>query len=154
MRLYIMRHGEAVQSGSDATRPLTPKGRADAVKMGQFLKNSHSPVEAIWHSTKARAIETASFVDKTLGEQIPLETRSGLNPGDSVETFFSQLQEEAPENLLIVGHLPFVGNLLSFLVTGGESNPVSYHTGTLVALEGTFENGFIILWAVTPGCLP
>jgi phosphohistidine phosphatase len=154
MRLYIMRHGEAVQSGSDATRPLTAKGRTDAVKMGRFLKDSCAPVDAIWHSTKARAIETAAFVDKTLGEKIPLDIHRGLNPGDSVEKFFEQLQEDAPDNLLIVGHLPFVGSLLSFLVTGGESNPVSYHTGTLVAIEGTFEDGFIILWAVTPDCLP
>jgi phosphohistidine phosphatase len=154
MRLYIMRHGEAVQTGSDGIRPLTAKGRSDAVKVAQFLQASKCPISAIWHSPKARAIETASCIEKTYGQEIPLETRSGLNPGDSVETFFTQLTEDAPDNLLIVGHLPFVENLLSFLITGGESNPVAFHTATIVALEGTFENGFIILFAVPADCLP
>jgi broad specificity phosphatase PhoE len=47
MRLYIMRHGEAVQAGPDAVRPLTPKGRADTVKVAKFLQDTHSPVDAI-----------------------------------------------------------------------------------------------------------
>jgi phosphohistidine phosphatase len=154
MRLYIMRHGEAVQAGPDGIRPLTAKGRSDAVKIAQFLQASKCPLSAIWHSTKARAIETASYVEKTYGEKIPLETRTDLNPDDSVENFFAQLADEAPDNLLIVGHLPFVESLVSFLITGGESNPVAFHTATIVALEGTFENGFIILFAVPADCLP
>jgi phosphohistidine phosphatase len=154
MRLYIMRHGEAVQAGADAIRPLTPKGRADAVKVAKFLLDSGSPVDAIWHSTKARAIETATFIDRTFGQRVPLETRSDLNPDDSVEKFFDNLQEEGPENLLIVGHIPFVESLISFFVTGGECSPVAFKTATLVALEGTFETGFSILWAVNPDCLP
>jgi len=154
MRLYIMRHGEAVQAGPDAVRPLTPKGRADTVKVAKFLQDTHSPVDAIWHSTKARAIETASTLDASFQERIPLETRTDLSPDDSVEMGFNELEEEAPENLLIVSHIPFVEGLLSLLLTGGECVPVVFKPSTLVALEGTFEEGFGIIWAVTPDCLP
>lgn len=154
MRLYIMRHGEAVQAGPDVVRPLTAKGRADVVKMAHFLQSSHSPITAIWHSSKVRAIETAGFVSRTLGGAIHTEAHDGLNPDDSVEGFFESLKADAPENLLLVSHLPFVGSLVGFLVSGSENVPVAYQTAAIVALEGSLENGFIILWAVHPDCLP
>lgn len=154
MRLYIMRHGEAAQAGSDAARPLSARGRAEAVKVANFLLNSGSPVEGIWHSPLARAVETAALVERTLGQPVPLETRTDLVPNASAEAFFDQYRIEERDNLLLVSHLPFVDNLLSLLATGGTSSTFLFKPAALAALEGSLETGFSIAWAVHPACLP
>jgi phosphohistidine phosphatase len=154
MRIYLMRHGEAVQAGPDTTRALSAKGRSDTAKVAKFLQAAKTPVSAIWHSSKTRAFETANLLGKALGTQIPTEAHEGLDPNDSAEDFATDLEHKAPDQLLVVGHLPFVEKLASHLVCRDRSIPVAFKTGTLAALEGGFEHGFIIIWAVTPECLP
>ena len=38
MRLFLLRHAEAVNTSPDPTRPLTRKGHEDVRKLGEFLR--------------------------------------------------------------------------------------------------------------------
>ena len=58
MFLYLMRHGEAVQGADDSKRPLSEKGRQEAVKVAQFLLQKGAPVDIFYQSPKQRAKET------------------------------------------------------------------------------------------------
>jgi phosphohistidine phosphatase len=154
MKIFIMRHGEATQVGSDTTRALTVKGRQDALKVARFLKTAQIPIGAVWHSTKVRAFETAQVFTEVYGNQLATEPKSGLDSNDPVDDFIRDLEQDAPEGLLIVGHLPFVDHLVGALTTGGKAVPVSFRTGTLAALQGGFDSGFGLEWLVRPELLP
>jgi len=67
MLLYLLRHAEAVdQSTSDAARELTPKGTAQARKVGKFcVKNDFIP-SIILTSPLKRAEQTARIVAKEI----------------------------------------------------------------------------------------
>ncbi len=153
MKLFIMRHGEASQTGPDLTRSLTPRGRRDVERTAKFLRRCKAPISNVWHSSKTRAFETAQILTKELGSQTATEARAGLDPGDSVEDFVEELRRDAPDGLLVVGHLPFVDKLVGHLTAEGKAAPITFKTGTLAALEGDFHGAFFIAWVLTPDIL-
>ncbi|MDP8299148.1 MAG: histidine phosphatase family protein [Candidatus Tantalella remota] len=66
MRLYLVQHGKAMAKDQDPDRPLTVKGKEDSAKIAKFLNTAGISIDAIWHSTKTRAIETAQILAKEL----------------------------------------------------------------------------------------
>jgi phosphohistidine phosphatase len=55
---------------------------------------------------------------------------------------------------MIVGHLPFMANLASLLVSGKEfSNVVSFDAGSVVCLNRSDPGQWQIEWMVTPELL-
>ncbi len=154
MKIYIMRHGEASIAGPDTTRALTPKGKQDVARIVKFLQGAKVPVTAVWHSSKTRAFQTAQVFSQGFGNNLPTEPHSGLNPDDSVEDFLRDLEDDAKDGLLIVGHLPFVDQLVGRLTTDGKGLPIHFQTGTLAALEGDFHSSFTLSWVIKPELLP
>jgi hypothetical protein len=61
--------------------------------------------------------------------------REGLGPKDQVATTREAL-EQTSGDVMIVGHLPFLGKLVALLVTGSEENEiVEYQVGSIVCIE-------------------
>ena len=134
MRLFLVRHGDAVSSDVDPERPLSEAGKAVVSKVGKHLKGLGIHVEEIRCSTKARALQTAQIIAGEIAPgQAPAETQ-GLKPNDPVEPVAGDL-EEATRDMMIVGHLPFLPALAARLL--GESKPpepLGFPTAGLVAL--------------------
>ncbi|MGH8604046.1 MAG: phosphohistidine phosphatase SixA, partial [Gammaproteobacteria bacterium] len=60
---------------------------------------------------------------------------AGLDPLDSPSDFSTRLKSRS-EDLAIVGHLPFLAKLVSYLVTGNDEPAlVTFVPGTVVVLE-------------------
>jgi len=78
MQLYLVRHGEAVAGEIDPERPLSAQGVAAARKMAAFLKPRKIEVGAIWHSTKARALQTAEMLSKAVTSKRGLAERKKI----------------------------------------------------------------------------
>ena len=67
MRLFIMRHGEAVgRAETDAARALTEKGREDVITMVQRHSDDLAVIDEIWASPYTRAQQTADLVAQCL----------------------------------------------------------------------------------------
>ena len=56
------------------------------------------------------------------------------------------------ENVMLVGHLPFMEKLTSYLITGDEDKPVfRFQNSGIVCLDQDETNGFwVIKWALMP----
>jgi phosphohistidine phosphatase len=127
MDLYIMRHGAAEERGAqwpdDAQRPLTEDGRRKAREVAQGLAAEGVALDAVFTSPLVRARETAEIVAKELGLSAKLRETKNLAPGADPEALLGELRASAPAavGLMVVGHEPDLGMLVSRLLTGDPS---------------------------------
>ena len=161
MTLYLVRHGEATSEQRDPSRPLTDRGRSDAAKVAGFLKRGGVRVDWIWHSAKTRAIQTAEVLAQGLGANGRCEQHEGLSPDDPIEPIAEQIQKQASAraqgSLMLVGHLPFVQELVSWLLAGPVSSAprIQFPQAGVVCLEqASGQGGWQVGWTVSPELLP
>lgn len=145
MKLYIMRHGEAEDGMIDPKRPLTERGRTEVERVAQHLKNEGARPRRILHSQKLRANQTANLVGTTLS--IDAEAAEDLLPLDSPEIWHERLLEEE-EDIMLVGHMPYMGMMASLLTTGNKNQaPVVFSEATVLCLEKK-DDSFKLLYRV------
>lgn len=150
MRVYLARHGEAAQGENDSERPLTSRGRKELELLAHFLLPCKLQVDYFFHSDKLRAKQTAELLSKAIYCARGVEERSGLAPSDLVGPIASEIKQFGSD-LALVGHMPFMGKLLSKLISGYEDRDVLlFQTATLVCLEKIEADGWIIRWALCP----
>jgi len=147
MRLYLIQHGLALPEEKDPEKSLSQEGKEQTQKIAEFLKTKSVKVDAIWHSPKLRAIQTAQIISKSIFCP-EIQEINDLNPLDSVEKFPEEIQS-LNKDLMIVGHLPFLQKLASLLLSGSETNQfISYKNSGAVCLE--YTDTWKIAWMVTP----
>lgn len=145
MKLILMRHGDAADASDDTRRPLSQEGTREAELAGELLAAAKESPGLIWHSELLRARQTAEIVARRLGLQQNLRSRIGLRPDDSPEAFVREIEAEASQSdVMIVGHLPFMGELASCLLSNSSSAvSIRFPTGTLLCLERTGYGGWM-----------
>lgn len=153
MRLYLIQHGEATSEEANPSRPLTEKGSRDVEKIASFLKQAGIGSVPIRHSGKLRARQTAEIIAASLGSAAQVREAGNLSPNDPVRNLVEETQKMTAD-LMIVGHLPFLGKLASALLTGSESlNPVAFRQGGVVCLQRTEGMPWQVAWMVIPDIL-
>jgi len=153
MKLYIVQHAKAATNETDPQRPLTEEGQQDIEKVAAFIKPLNLSVDYLWHSGKKRAAQTAGFLANAIKTKGGIISRDGLGPNDDVTALRNQLASTEQE-IMIVGHLPFLSKLASLLLTGSESaNTVAFKNGGIVCLSRSEDNQWQIEWMVTPELL-
>lgn len=126
--LYIMRHGQAqARAVTDAERALTDRGEADVRAMVASVANELAGLEQVWTSPYRRARQTAAIANQVLGRGAEPTLTELLVPEAGVEPLCEQIQNCQEPSLLLVSHMPLVGELLHYL-TGAE--PGRYSMGT------------------------
>jgi phosphohistidine phosphatase len=152
MKLYLMQHGDALAKDIDPDRSLSETGLADVERVASFL-TGRIEISRVMHSGKTRARQTAEFFERLIVSEQPGEAISGIKPNDSVEAFAQQV-ENWNEDTLVVGHLPFMAKLVSWLVTGSaDASIVSYRPGSIVCLETTEDGHWQVQWIIRPELL-
>lgn len=152
MKLYLVQHGEAKSEEMDPSRSLTEKGAADVGKVAGFLNPLHVKVKAVFHSGKTRARQTAEILAEVVRDG-DLKAHGGLAPNDPVGPLKDEIAQTS-DDLMIVGHLPFLGKLASVLVGGAESaDSVAFRQGGIVCLERDEKGAWRVRWMVTPDLL-
>jgi phosphohistidine phosphatase SixA len=135
MKIFLMRHGDALDGFTDEQRPLSKNGAMEAYLAGEFLRRAGESPGVICHSALLRARQTAFGVAERLGLEDNLTESDGLLPGDSVLSF-AKLMAGKTSDVLIVGHLPFIAALASLLISGSEDTiSIKFSTGALAGLE-------------------
>jgi phosphohistidine phosphatase len=150
MKLYLIQHGISLPEEKDPEKSLSPEGKEETQRTAEFLKTKNIEVNAVWHSPKLRAIQTAQIVADSIFCPETKE-RNNLNPLDSVENFPQEIKS-LDKNLMIIGHLPFLQKLASLLLSGSETNQfISFKNSGVVCLE--YTDTWKIAWMITPGLL-
>ena len=62
MRLYLVQHGQAKSKDQDPDRHLTENGQKEVESIAAFLQPLNIKIQALWHSGKARAAQTADIL--------------------------------------------------------------------------------------------
>ena len=133
MKLYLMRHGEALHPAVDQAMRLSPRGRRDTAKMGEWFKREGVLIDAIWHSPKARAMETAQCLAGILGlDPAVLPSQKELVPEGDIECTKDRINKAETsahyQGLLIVSHLPFLPQLTASLI--GDAGRTDFDTAS------------------------
>jgi phosphohistidine phosphatase len=160
MNLFILRHGIAVEPGTpgfenDSDRPLISKGERRLRRAAAALKKMELTFDLILSSPFVRARQTAEIVAGELKLRKRLQISDALAPGGSVTNLLWQLNEwrPVPDNILLVGHEPYLSRLISLLVSGGEQATIEMKKGGLCKLEaGELRHGQCarLAWLLTP----
>lgn len=122
MAIYLVQHGKAVSEDKDSTRPLSTDGVKESAHIASIAEYYMLLVNRIEHSSKLRARQTAEIFAKKLRLEDKVKENSALNPSANVEEFAQKLQ--ANENVLLVGHMPFLQKLLALLLTGDQNHKI------------------------------
>ncbi|WP_339882866.1 phosphohistidine phosphatase SixA [Vreelandella maris] len=136
--VLIMRHGEAGPGYPDHARRLTPRGEREAEKMARWLAErvaaGELPMPTLYASPYARAQQTAQALCDALGT--PLETLEFITPEDSPSAVSDWLLEQ-PEGapIMLVSHMPLVGDLAGLLVEGNSGQGVGFPTAAIAEFE-------------------
>lgn len=136
MRLYVVRHAEAVERGGDLReedRWLTPAGREVFRKNVRVLVRGGNAIDLIATSPFARAVQTADILAEAIGFAGELIVSRDLAPGFDRDGLARLLATRGPmKRLAVVGHEPDLGLLVASLL--GLKEAVSLKKGVVVAL--------------------
>jgi len=153
MRVYLVRHGEAMAKDADPERHLSPDGAEAVRRVGALLKPLGLRVGALWHSPKTRAAETAGILTSAVAADEGPSERDDLAPNDDTGPVRRDLRK-ADADVMIVGHLPFLARLASRLLADDES-AVSLHfaAGSVACLARDDHGDWRLEWLIAPGLL-
>ena len=158
MTLFLMRHAHAVSEYEDVSRPLSPHGHAQVKIVGEHFED-RGLIDAtkIWHSPLERARETAELFIRYANLEGFCREVEGLEPFDDVRGVARRLSGfNYP--LMIVGHEPHLGRLVSLLVSGTVDHEIiQFKKGGVCCLKRIETRSQARLWSLhwylTPGLL-
>jgi phosphohistidine phosphatase len=154
LRLYLVQHGDAVPEQLDPERPLSATGRREVEAVARLLADAGTRAVRFAHSGKLRAQQTAELLATALAPGMVPDIMPGLSPNDPVEPVARTISDSTSE-VVLVGHLPFMGKLVARLVAGDERKPVdAFVPGTVVCLQKDEAGYWVISWMVRPELAP
>jgi phosphohistidine phosphatase len=153
MNLYLVRHAEAAAKEIDPERKLTEEGVRQADALGRIIAALQLQPKEIWHSPKPRATQTAQAIATAIGASHNAFIRDGLLPDDPVKPI-ARFLREFPDDVMIVGHDPFLGRLASKLLAGKSSlGVVDLDKAGLIQLTRMPDQRWRIMQMLSPGRL-
>jgi phosphohistidine phosphatase len=142
MDLYILRHaiaGErnASTPGGDSQRPLTVEGADKMLRIARGMKASGLSFDLILSSPSLRAKQTAEIVVNVFGHAKSLKFSSALAADGNPQELVSELRRDhrKRKSVLLVGHEPYLSRLISLLISGSTSLPITLKKGGLCKLS-------------------
>jgi phosphohistidine phosphatase len=122
-RLMLLRHGSPVpfeSAASDLARPLNPRGREEAARMGAYLGEEHLIPDLAVVSPARRAREAWDKVGLRLGA-VPVRSEPQLF-GASADTLLRIVcaTQAGVRTLLLIGHNPGFLDLAKRLAVAGD----------------------------------
>jgi len=152
MRLYLVRHGEAVVSDNGGDVALSEWGKFEVEKSGTKIADRIDNLDIIFHSNKLRAHQTAKIIQTKLkfDATVPMNEMEGLKPNDSAEEI-AEWAGQVQNDIMLVGHLPFMNKLAGILLKESEKNySLSFGTASVASFERGKSGDWMLLWFFNP----
>ena len=118
-------------------RPLVPKGERRLRQAAAAMKKMELSFDLILSSPYVRARQTAEIVAEELKLKKRLKLSDTLIQGDDFEALIHELNEikPEPEDVMLVGHEPYLSSLISLLATGRVEAAIEMKKGGLCKLD-------------------
>lgn len=160
--ILLLRHAKSSHSNSglkDFDRPLAPRGKKDAPRMGQFVRNIEFLPDVIISSTAKRAAQTTELFAEAAGiDENIIQWNRDLYYG-SAKHYLQAIQslEKECQTAMLVGHNPKIEESIRSLCGNGS---LQMPTGALACLQqpaikwSQLQEGLAsVKWMVTPKLL-
>lgn len=140
MRLYIVRHGDAVDSShpsvtSDEMRELTDTGRYEVSTMATLLKRLGVAPAIVLTSPLIRARQTAVILAEGLDAEDPTICEH-LAPGGSLTGILDDIvMQHLSGNVVVCGHMPGVGALAGLAAWGDSEIVFPFRTAEVCRID-------------------
>jgi phosphohistidine phosphatase len=150
MALYLVQHGKSLSKEQEPRQGLSEAGVTEVKRIAGVAAGYGVCPRVIRHSVKERARQTAELFASALGPPEGMAETVGIKPMDDVTSFAGGLDRS--DNQMVVGHLPFMERLVSYLVTGSVAPRVfKFQNGGIVCLDqDPGEPYWYIRWALMP----
>lgn len=150
MALFLVQHGRSLPRDQDPEQGLSAEGIAESERIAQVAGGYGVRVGQIRHSGKKRARQTAAIFAAALTPQASTRAIPGLKPLDEVSSMAAGLDER--QDLMLVGHLPFMEKLTAYLITGSIDIPVfKFQNSGIVCLARLPDRDtWTIQWTLMP----
>ena len=150
MALFLVQHGKSLSKDIDPDQGLSQEGIAETKRIAEVAVNYRVNVSDIKHSIKKRAHQTAEIFASAFKPAGGTMEVAGLKPLDDVTTFAASLNPD--ENTMLVGHLPFMERMASYLVIGSTDTPVfKFQNSGIVCLNKSPDSdSWVIVWTLMP----
>ena len=150
MALYLIQHGKSLPKDQDPDQGLSKEGIAETKRMASLAKDQGITVSQIRHSVKSRARQTAEIFAEAMTPREGIQEVSGIKPMDDVAEYAANLDPD--ENVMLVGHLPFMERITSYLTTGSIDQTVfKFQNSGIVCLDKDPETqSWVIKWTLLP----
>jgi phosphohistidine phosphatase len=138
MEIWILRHAKAEEGGPgtpDEERALTAAARKRMQDAARTIARMKPRFDAILTSPLRRARQTAEPVARALGRRAKLVETEALYPGSDPKEILRGVEERKLGRVLLVGHMPHLGYLLGYLLTGRVNVPIEMKKGALARVE-------------------
>ncbi|MDX8431677.1 MAG: phosphohistidine phosphatase SixA [Candidatus Algichlamydia australiensis] len=135
MDIYLMRHGAQMAKELDPSEPLSEQGKKQIAFTASVLKKEGILLDGLAASPKMRAKQSAEILANTVDysiDQIIEDAR--LKPLTPVEEAL-ELLATLGNRILIVGHLPLLQNIASFLLTTGAMINLNFQCGSCAKIS-------------------
>ena len=150
MSLYLVQHGKSLPKSQDPQEGLSPAGREETEQMARWANQAGLGLDLIQHSVKPRAKQTAEIFAKALNPKNGIREIQGIKPMDDAAVFARTI--EPSENVMVVGHLPFMERLVAQIITGSTETPVAKFQNSGVLCLDWYHGypAWMIKWSVIP----
>jgi len=150
MAVYLVQHGKCLPKDKDPEQGLSEEGIAEVMRIAKVAKGYDIPVQSVVCSMKKRAWQTAEIFASILATETEVRKIEGIKPLDDVADFAKTIKNK--DNRMVIGHLPFMQRLISFLILDSTEPAVfKVQNGGIVCLDRDPDTDrWIIRWAIMP----
>lgn len=150
MKVYLVHHVDALSKEQDPQRHISPKGHAQAARIGTRLKALGAAPVRILHSEAQWTIDTAVAVAAKLGaSDKTAKAAYPINTDDPVDPFIAEIKASSGD-LMMCGHVDYLLRTASKLICGDEKRKVIEFkpgNGTTACLENNGDGWYVtFMW--------
>jgi phosphohistidine phosphatase len=138
MEIWVLRHARAEKGGPatpDEQRALTPAARKRMRAAALAIARLDPRLDAILTSPLRRARQTAKPVARALNQEDDLIETGALAPEAGPREILREIEKGRSRRVLLVGHMPHLGKLLGYLLTGRSNALIELKKGALARVE-------------------
>jgi len=159
MNIFVLRHAIAVEredwNGDETARPLTPEGESQQRSVCAAMRRMGLKFDLILSSPYERAKRTAEIVAEELNLKKHLRFSEELTPEGNPKKLVREITEleRSAENLLLVGHEPYLSELISVLLTGKTKMEIDFKKSGLCRLKADkleYDRCATLVWLLSP----
>ena len=158
MILYFLRHGKAFERSAkwrpDSVRPLTGEGEKKVFRIARGMKKMKISFDLVLTSPYLRACRTAEILTEVYDAPKALETQhlgAEAAPAAIVEEIGAKYA--TVKEIVLVGHEPYLGHLISTLLGGNVSLEMNLKKGGVCKLNVkklAFSQCATLEWLLAP----